>query len=138
MGVIVSLRASCYIKHYRVCLSVWLHGIRRGIRNLIAYAPIIWRDRDFDWGFLAELMEFKLRRMCKSSEHWCHTGAEDCRKEMTLCVNLLKRIREEDYPMDSVYARHEGKKVPHWVYLQEQDERLLFETMRKHWRSWWD
>ena len=29
-----------------------------GIKNTIKYLPVIWFDRDFDWEYLARLMEF--------------------------------------------------------------------------------
>ena len=112
-------------------IRYWPHNIKYGLQNLWDYFPLIWRDRDYDWEYLAKLMEFKINRIAdhigKYGHHVC--AAEDV-KEMRLCVLLLRRIIADDYPIQ------QGVRLPDG--MMKQDETLLFETMRKHWRKWWD
>jgi len=78
----------------------------RGIKNLIDYAPLIWRDRDFDYGYLLEMLIFKLDRMAK----WFDRGvSEDCEErgaEMREVRALLERVLEDNY-CETLYATHE-------------------------------
>lgn len=116
-----------YIWHKRWDnLTLPFRKVKYGLRNLWDYFPLIWHDRDWDWEYLAILMEFKITRMANSIEKYGHhmRAAEDV-KNMRMCAYLLRRIIEDDYPgpID---------------YMMEQDEELLFKTMRKHWREWWD
>jgi len=73
-----------------------LYRVFRGIRNFIAYAPIIWRDRDFDFAFLLVLLEFKLRRMSKfflSADAYTK-GAKECAEQMLKAATLAGRIAD--------------------------------------------
>ena len=110
-------------------IRYWPIDIRCGLRNLWDYFPLIWRDRNWDWEYLAMLMEFKITRMANSTEKYGHhmRVAEDV-KNMRLCAALLKRILDNEYPFV------EGE----IDYMMKQDEALLFKTMQKHWRCWWD
>jgi hypothetical protein len=38
-------------------------NLKYGIRNLCRWLPIIWRDRDWDHGYLSRMLEFKLHNM---------------------------------------------------------------------------
>ena len=38
-------------------------NLKNGIRNLIKWWPVIWRDRDWDHSYLSRLIEFKLVSM---------------------------------------------------------------------------
>ncbi len=52
------------------------YDLRYGVRNLWRWFPVIWRDRDFDWAYLAELMAKKLRWMGVCLEHGHHVHCE--------------------------------------------------------------
>lgn len=40
-----------------------VRAIRVGVRNLIKWFPIVWRDRDYDQDYLYEMIHFKLSNM---------------------------------------------------------------------------
>ena len=43
------------------------------IARVFSYLPVIWKDRDWDYGFLLDLLEFKLKRIKKyflESKNW--------------------------------------------------------------------
>lgn len=39
-----------------------LWKIKTFVLKMFAYAPILWRDRDFDWAFILTILQFKLKR----------------------------------------------------------------------------
>jgi hypothetical protein len=75
-----------------------LYCLRRGIKNLYRWFPIIWGDRDFDQGYLLTVMEKKLQFMeefFKSDKAWC-AGAKRTAKQIAYARKLLKY--QDDYP----------------------------------------
>jgi len=111
-------------------ISMWW-DIYHGIGNIIRYVPVIWLDRDYDWSYLAEIMEYKLRRMSKLHKNHGHLLHSDrYAKQMLICAVLLKRLREDDYCMNG--------KISHWTYRAKYDQEYLFKIMGKYFRHWWD
>jgi hypothetical protein len=103
--------------------------IGQGVKNLIKWFPVIWKDRQWDHFFILSMLKFKLELMSKFfNERAWSTRAKDDAKNMDICVHLLDRIIKEDYPGS----------YEHQDYLLKQDLALLFETMRKQVRCWWD
>ena len=42
-----------------------IRNIRYGIKNIIDYFPIVWRDRDWDSAYIVDFISKKLQRMLK-------------------------------------------------------------------------
>jgi len=157
----------------------WIRDIKHGFRNLYAWLPLIWKDRDWDHGFLFEMLQFKLSRMEKCLRNGIHLHADETADKVKLCVLLLDRINKDEYH-EMVFKHHdkkwgetdltftkckdnpemselhisrenvnseEDKEQERKEYraimkrpdeLMQQDIDMLFETMRKHIRGWWD
>ncbi len=109
----------------------WIPGmIYWGIKNIIIWTPVIWEDRDYDWGFLAKIMEFKFRKMSEYHTKWGVTINKDkMAQELMTCAELLKRIREDD-PKNISSTVHEAR-MNEWT-------RMLGDTIGKKLRLWWD
>lgn len=103
------------------------YDILYGIKNLIRWFPIIWRDRDWDWVFLAEMMEYKLRRMSENLNK--NVRGEDAR-QCLLCAELLKRLRADDISDKRLWYIHEIR-MDEW-------QKMLGRYLGKYLRNWWD
>ena len=80
----------------------------RGIRNLIAFAPLIWRDRDFDYAYLLAMLVFKLRRMESAFGPESTTSdADEVAKDIKLCYEALARVLEDDYRIKELAAHQQ-------------------------------
>lgn len=108
-------------------------SIYHGVKNIIRWTPIVWDDADFDWEYLARIMEYKMRRMVK---HFI-VGSERYAHQLTICAELLKRLRDDDYPSRDPRP-HDRLWADHWIYMERQDQRMLGEIIGKHLCSWWD
>lgn len=83
----------------------WRHEARyyhrdliEGIKNLIRWFPIIWKDRDWDHSFIFNLLIKKLELQSKYiGTRDRHTTSKRNAEIMVTCVELLKRIRDEYY-----------------------------------------
>ena len=102
-----------------------------GIRNLIDWLPVIWRDRDWDWIFLIRILRLKLSRMERFFEKDAMIADRD---------KVARRIREARMLTDRLiadeYWRH--KDWQHEEFMVQQDVDRLCEIMRKYMRGWWD
>lgn len=102
----------------------------RTLRKVYRWLPIIWRDQDFDWDFLAGILEHKMRNM---AIHFAQLGvAQDSprvAKQLLICAELLRRLRADD-SSDVQFWQHEAR-MRGW-------ERMLGREIGRHLRSWWD
>jgi len=114
------------------------NNIVTGIRNIIRYLPLIWNDRDWDWMYLALLMEAKLRYMSVSTKDWHVMGAPRTRRQTMICAHLLHRILADDYMTNA------QKSFPYRAALlmserQKKEDLAYFgKLMGKHMIGWWD
>jgi hypothetical protein len=67
-----------------------------GIRNLIKWFPVIWKDRDWDQHYIYRVLEFKLTQQAYGiARRDIHTEAQCTAEKMLLCARLCK-IQTED------------------------------------------
>jgi hypothetical protein len=111
-----------------------------GIRNLIRWFPLIWRDRDWDYCYLADLMRFKMLRMADLQRRWGHhVGAERHARQLRICAALCQRISEDNYiQMHDCPNSPPGQWHRRVEFSQRYDLEYLGIMMRRHMATWWD
>lgn len=127
-------------------LETLYFNLKYGILNIIRWFPIIWRDRDWDWEYLAVMMQTKLERMANDTEKYgYHIGKEKDVKNMRLCVALIKRLREDEYFRNAGYDhtnwQSKSEKRRSWIakhsrYMQKQDLEYLGKILGKYLNCW--
>jgi hypothetical protein len=95
--------------------SLWsdlYHPIRcvvYGMRNLYAYFPLIWHDRDWDYSCMLDLWELKFKRMAHQHlVYGNHVGHEEMAQQLRMCAQLCARIRDDEYA-DAAGEAHDKK-----------------------------
>jgi len=84
-------------------------SIIESIKQIFHWIPIIWKDKDWDHYFLYEILRFKLSNMEKYLiKHGHSTNAEKDADRIKICVNLLKRLMDDNY-YDMVFKKHNEK-----------------------------
>ena len=74
---------------------------KQGIKNLIYWFPIIWKDRDWDDHYIFEILKHKLTSQANYiGRRDFHTRAQLDAKRMRLCTSLIDKVQEEDYAME--------------------------------------
>lgn len=109
----------------------WIfYSIKRGIQNVIQWTPVIWDDEDFDFSYLAKIMEFKLRNMSRGFKAWDHfKGSQKDARQMLICAEILKRLREDDW--EGVTGKQHMTRMRGW-------QELLGKLIGRHLMTWWD
>jgi len=131
-------------------LKSFYHQTIYGIENIIRWFPLIWRDRWWDWSYLADMMEYKLRHDAEQFEKrgMSISSKRDARR-MRICAELLRRLSnetasEQRLTREVVFDDSEaGIKKRRRLYKEIEELEAyyadyLFTTMRKHMRGWWD
>lgn len=77
-------------------------NVRYGVRNLIKWSPIIWRDRDWDSGFLMLMLEYKLSNMSALHRKYGNkVCSEKTANDLEYASKLARRIADEDYTKEA-------------------------------------
>ena len=141
----------------------YVSNIYDGIGNLIKWIPIIWKDRWFDYSFLAKIISHKLFLDAKEYEkQGIHLYADRDARKMKICAELMKRISDYDYfekktkiwdldldyekdpnhtlltptsKKDSVKLRRAGKNEEE---LRKYYLDYCFKIMSRSVQTWWD
>jgi hypothetical protein len=88
-----------------------LKEIRTGFKNLIYWAPVIWKDRHWDSHYIFEIMMHKIKAQSKYiGEREFHTRAKRDAEVMMTCVRLMKLVDDGFY--SSEYSDYH--KTKHW------------------------
>ena len=98
-----------------------IRSISNGIRNLVYWLPVIWRDRPWDYVYLLRIMRHKVAQMSESTKDWLSVDAEEIKVEMDQVVGILTDLIETTHE-DKAYAQHEaifGKS--RWEFKERAD-----------------
>lgn len=109
MKIFESLIDKIETLYYKIKRASPYHNIKYGIQNLITWFPVIWKDRDWDFFFIWIILHKKLDLMEKnirSNGH--HVNHERDADQIKLCVNLIKRLMDDNYH-ENVFLHHDKK-----------------------------
>jgi hypothetical protein len=103
-----------------------------GIKNLWAWFPIIWKDRDWDNFYIYEILEFKLKNQSNYiGKMDRHTRAKKDARDMLICSKLISKIKNDDYELE-YFDYHESELVFLDVRIISED----FDTYFKKYPKW--
>jgi len=72
--------------------------VYRGIKNLIRWFKVIWKDRDWDHSYIFEILKTKLEHQADYiGKNGYHVDAKTDAQKMMTCVRLIDRVKEETY-----------------------------------------
>jgi hypothetical protein len=70
----------------------------RGIKNLIQWFPVIWKDRDWDSYYIFQILEHKLTLQAKGiAKRDIYLNAQRDAEVMMTCVRLMEKVRDGYY-----------------------------------------
>jgi len=112
---------------------------RESIKQLVAWFPIIWETRDWDYGYLLEIMEFKMNRMydaLTSDKAWGEIDVEYmwALKRCANILNMLQEDRWEEPAFEDHYEKFPMKSLEEMFepYTDEQGRRCnIMKSMTK-------
>ena len=92
--------------------------LKRSIKNLWKWLPIIWKDRDWDHFYIYQIIEFKLRKQANYiSTMDRHTRAQEDARDMLTCAELINKVKEGYY--DGEYMDYHESEI---LFLDIEDK----------------
>lgn len=99
--------------------------LKRGIKNLIYWLPVIWKDKNWDGHYIFEVLKHKLKAQAKHiSDKNSHTRAQLDARKMRLCVSLIQKLQDSVYSLE--YTNYEEER--HWFEPCEDSESYSWES----------
>lgn len=106
------------------------------------WLPVLWQDHNWDYAYILYALQHKLeetRECLLESEYATKNARAQANKQLTIAINLLNRLDGRVYHSVGEFHRYGTREwAEHTAYLENQDWDLLFKTLRKHMRCWWD
>lgn len=119
-----------------------LKNILRGLKNIWKWRRVIYKDRDWDYWFMYEIMKTKLRFQAEYlAEYGYHENSATDTKRILECVELMDRVQNEYY----IDVALKGLVDEEWtdsmfneaVDKQDEAKKLLFKTLEDNIEHWW-
>ncbi|MFA5153071.1 MAG: hypothetical protein WC554_10960 [Clostridia bacterium] len=124
------------------------------VKNIIKWIPVLWKDREWDYMFLYEIVYQKIHNMRKYHEKAnFFVGVENEIKWMKVCEKLLRILIDSTYWEDEydnkplnirkmnltdVYLKLYEKNNGRTDIREEKAKRLLFKILSWRVEYWWD
>ncbi len=117
--------------------------IRRFIRrakNILRWLPIIWKDEQWDYYYIFEILKHKLIFTAEHTRKYgYHVNSNYDADRMMLCVRLIEKIQNEEYMEVLINDNNlTNEKIDAAYNKQKKTSRLLFKLLDKHIEGWWD
>jgi len=160
------LKDTCMIMDLIKKIEINIGILFSNIQRIICWLPKLWKDRDWDYIYLYQIIEYKLKRMENCIKNGYSVYPEKVTKRIKVCRELLNRLAKNDYTnefLSEYYDKYplfienvkgklilkECEKNPldekkyKWAkqdeeYRQRYDIDYLFYLLKKYHRYWWD
>ncbi len=132
-----------HYRYYKIQIRSFFRQIIIGIKNLIKWAPTIWRDRDFDHAFLEYMMHKKMVNMYNffisedAVTNWDTAEGQKALKALKICITILER-RNNSFYVDLVDDDMSFKQLDMIYNVEARDEKILGALIGKYISWWWD
>lgn len=94
-------------------------SFKTGIKNLWYWVPIIWKDRNWDYRYIFDILEHKLKAQAQYiGGRGIHLSAERDAELMMTCVRLIEKVGDEWYGSEWM----DYHKTKHWFEPVEGEE----------------
>jgi len=81
--------------------------LKNGIKNLIKWFPVIWKDRQWDYYYIFAILNHKLKLTENfTRNHGNHIDRERDADQIKECITILNRLMEDDYLENTFSSFH--------------------------------
>ena len=100
--------------------KIFYHPTMR-VKRFFDYAPLIWKDEDYDWSYIMYMLKYKIKRTREHiDEHKIFEGYEYKVSEMLEAEQMIERILKQDWLSDEFDA-HMKKYPTKWQEKENGD-----------------
>lgn len=114
-------------------IDTWFTIKIESFEQIIKWFTIIWKQRDFDFVFLYEIMFYKIKFIKEHIENnsiEVEEGKKQRLKYIKIAYKLLDRIIKDEYDYSDDFDKAEKQ--------YDKDKKLLFKIMYEKIDNWWE
>lgn len=102
-----------------------LRNIKQGVKNIIYWFPIVWKDRNWDDSYIFDILKHKLKAQAKYiGSRGIHVNAKRDAEWMMTFVGLMDKIESAFYQMEYM----DFHKTKHWFEPTENEGYSTWES----------
>jgi len=97
-------------KTWRYYAPNWFKNFTDGVHNLWRWKKVMWNDRNWDHNYIYDVLLHKLLLQREYLvKHNRFEGIEQVNRDITICLNLIERLKSDYYVMEYMdYDDHWG------------------------------
>jgi len=124
-----------------------IKSFQTGIKNIIKWFPIVWKDRNYDHAFIEYMLKHKLQMMYdrfsdpnETYVNWETDHAKKALKALKICITILERRNSEFYILNLWDENEEltEELMAKLNSVERRDWKLFHRLMEQHMEYWWD
>ena len=110
------------------------------IKNIIRWIPVLWKDKDWDYWHIFEILKTKLKFQSEYfHKYGYHVSSEREAQKMKLCARLIDKIQNEYYLDEQLMRKDEitDKDIKDAIHRHDKAKKLLFSILENNIEKWW-
>ena len=125
-----------------------IKSFQTGIKNILRWFPIIWKDRNYDHAFIEYMLLHKLQMMYdrfndpnETYVNWGTIHAKKALKALRICITILQRRKNEFYIFHLWNEKEDDLTDEVMIRIdmtERRDWKLLHKLMEQYMEYWWD
>lgn len=112
----------------------------RRIKNILHWLPVLWRDEQWDYYYIYEILKCKLSLMESNiRSNGNHVSAKYDADRIKLCIRLIDIVQSEYYYEKVLESRNITEETVSKSHeLHNKAKRILFKVLDNYIERWWD
>lgn len=107
-----------------------------GVHNIIKWIPVLYKDRDWDFYFVYNILQKKLEFTEKAIANSSLENGEMYANKIRTAIRLIEIVRDEKY-VDEVLMEDDWTKIKKAIAKQDKAKKLLFNYLQHYIEQWW-
>jgi hypothetical protein len=107
-----------------------------GVRNIIKWIPVLYKDRDWDFYFVYNILQKKLEFTEKAIRNSSLENGGMYANKIRTAIRLIEIVRDEKY-VDEVLMEDDWSKIKKAIAKQDKAKKLLFNYLHHYIEQWW-
>jgi len=99
-------------------IEIIYETFKTGVLNLIIWFKVIWKDRDYDFYYIFEILKHKLKKQAKYQSDKNKEYKKSDIDKMNLTINLIEKV-QSDYYSDEYTDYYEN--VHNWLEIPDKE-----------------
>ena len=108
-----------------------------GVRNIIKWIPVLYKDRDWDFYFIYNILQKKLEFTEEAMRNSSLYDGKLYANKIKTAIRLIEVVRDEKY-FDEMLMNDDWEDLKKAMAKQDKAKKLLFNYLHHNIEKWWN